>query len=303
MNNIVVSIPIENPLYMYFHIPKTGGTTLLWAIGNQFHREDDKWIKHYHWMVPEQYIFNNIPLLEKRTPEQQKQMKFFTGHGVYSMAHYWLKVRRNPLLFATFRDPIDRLLSSFNFRHGISTLVQEESEFSKIDPPMDAHAKFNRKTAKDYATLYEWYQDASAEHNLQTKWMIKSFYVFMDNRFVLWEDIVRYNNPTVNPDIWPQWFEEIQINDYLYDTALDCVDQKMWWCGTSDTLSEDLPAFCKYAGTSYVEVENRHRSGIDFPRCWTREDVEKQPDFEQLVKAEKYDMALYEHVKTLRRPF
>ena len=302
MNDNVL-IPIENPLFTYFHIPKTGGTTLLWSIGNQFDRTNDRWLKHYHWMVPEQYIYNNIPLLEKRTSEQQKQMKFFTGHGVYSMAHYWLKVRRNPLLFATFRDPIDRLLSSFNFRHGISTLVQEESDFSKIDPPMDAHAKFNRKTAKDYTTLYEWYQDASAEHNLQTKWMIKSFYVFMDNRFVLWEDIVRYNNPTVNPDIWPQWFEEIQINDYLYDMALDCVDQKMWWCGTADTLSEDLPAFCDYAGVKHVTVDNRHRSGIDFPRYWTREDVEKQPDFEQLVKAEKYDTALYNHVKTLKRPF
>lgn len=304
MNNITVSVPIENPLFMYFHIPKTGGTTLLWSIGNQFQREDDRWLRHYHWMTTEQYLFNNIPLLDKRTSKQQKELKFLTGHGIYSMAHYWLKVRRNTLIFTTFRDPIDRLLSSFNFRHGISTLVQDDRDFTYIDPPMDAHAKFNKKTAKDYSTLYEWYLDSSAERNLQTKWMIKSFYTFLDNRFVLWEDVVKYNNPSINPDIWPVWFEEFQIDDYLYSLAFDSVNQKMWWCGTSNTLSNDLKDFCKFAGVDYVEVDNRHRSGIDFPSYWTREEVEQQPDYEQLLKAEQYDIALYTHVKeNLKRPF
>jgi hypothetical protein len=295
---------VDNPLFIYFHIPKTGGTTLLWKIGNQFDRTNDRWIRHYHWMTTEQYLYNNIPLLDKRTVDQQKQLKFLTGHGTYSMAHYWLKVRRNPLMFATFRDPVDRLLSSFNFRHGISTLVQDDRDFSYIDPPMDAHAKFNRKTAQDYSTLYEWYQDASAERNLQTKWMIKSFYTFLDGRFSPWEDIVRYNNPNVNPDIWPIWFEELQIDDYLYNMALECVRNKMWWCGTSDTLSNDIIDLCNHLDIESIDVDNRHRSGIDFPRYWTREEVEAQPDYELLLKAEEHDINLYNYVKeNCKRPF
>lgn len=295
---------VDNPLFVYLHIPKTGGTTLIWSIGNHFHREDDRWVRHYHWMNTPEYLFNNIPILEKRTVEQQRQLKFLTGHGTYSMAHYWLKVRRNALLFTTVRNPIERLLSSFNYRHGVSTLVQDPVEFSYIDPPMDPHAKFNKKTADDYTTLYEWYQDAKAEQNLQTKWIIKSFYNFLDDRFTSWEDIVRKNNPSVNPDIWPNWFEDIDVDDNMLNTALDCVQNKIWWAGTSDTLSDDIVALCDYSGVPYVEVDNRHRSGIDFPRRWTIEEVKAQPDYHKLVAAEQYDLSLYKFVKeNCKRPF
>jgi hypothetical protein len=294
---------VDNPLFVYLHIPKPGGTTLIWSIGNHFHREDDRYLRHYHWMNTPEYLFNNIPILQCRTVDQQKQLKFLTGHGTYDMAHYWLKVRRNPLLFTTIRDPIDRLLSSFNYRHGVSTLVQDPAEFSYTDPPMDPHARFNKKTSIDYPTLWEWYCDSQAEHNIQTKWIIKSFYNFLDDRFIAWEDIVRKNNPEVNPDIWPDWFETIPVDDQMYNTALNCIKHKIWWAGTSDTLSTDIVDLCKYADTPYVKVDDRHRSGIDFPRVWTREDVESQPDYHKLVSAEQYDIGLYNYVKKLKRPF
>ena len=297
--------PADNPLYVYLHIPKSGGTTLLWSIGQQYDRTNDRYLKHYHWMNTQLYLYNNLPILERRTVEQQKQLKFITGHGTYNMVQYWLKVRKQPFLFTTFRDPIDRLLSSFNYRYGVSELSQDRQNFTMIDPPMDIHARFNTKYPNDYSTLYEWYLDASSEQNLQTKWMIKSFYTHYDNRFVPWEAVVKRQNPADSaPDIWPEWFENVQPDQDMFNNVQDIVKNKLWWAGTSDTLSADIPELCKYTGVDYVNVDNRHRSGIDFPRYWTRADVEAQPDFENLLRAEKWDIKLYNYVKhNCKRPF
>ena len=295
---------IENPLFIYLHVPRTGGTTLLWSIGNHLQRENNRYLKHYHWMNTQQYLFNNIPLLERRTVEQQKELLFLTGHGTYAMAHYWLKVRKTPLLFATFRDPIDRLLSSFNFRHGISQLVQDRGYFATMDPPMDPHARFNEKSTSDYSTLYDWYQDASAEHNLQCKWMIKSVYAYMDDNFIPWENIVKTNNPNINPDIWPEWFENIPVDADMFQTVKNIVKDKLWWAGTSETLTDDIVDFCEFVKVPLINVDNRHRSGIDFPMHWTREEVEKQPDYHKLVEAETWDIQIYNYVKNIcKRPF
>lgn len=293
----------NDDVFIYFHIPKSGGTTLVWSIGHYHHREDDRWLRHYHWMNTQDYIYNNIPLLEKRTTEQQKQLKFFTGHSTYNMVHYWLKVRKNPKFFSTVRDPIDRLLSSFNYRYGISSLNQDNQLFSNLNPSMDRHARFNLKTAYDYNTLYEFYQDVKAEQNLQCKWFLKSFYSLIDNNFHPHEELLKFSDGN-NPDIWPEWFEYVDIDEVLYNKVLELVDTKMWWIGTNNTLSQDIKDLCKHAQVPYVAVDNRHRSGIDFPRYWSREDVENQPDYEKLLNSEKWDMHLYNYVnKNLKRPF
>ena len=295
---------VTNPLYVYLHIPKTGGTTLLWAIGNQFDRTDDRYLKHYHWMNTQMYLFNNLPLLERRTVEQQKQLKFLTGHGTNNMVHYWLKVRKTPQLFTTFRDPIDRVLSSFNYRYGISVLTQDTQNFSLLDPPMDIHARFNSKTAADYNTLFEYYQDATSEQNLQTKWMIKSFYEYYENKFIPLEDVQHRPMVDTPPQIWADWASKLNVDQDMYDTAQNIVKNRLWWAGTSDTLSNDITALCKHVGVDKVTVDNRHRAGIDFPRVWTREEVEAQPDYKQLCEAEKWDIKLVEYVrKNCKRPF
>jgi hypothetical protein len=292
-----------DPVYIYLHIPRTGGTTLTWSIGYQFHREDDRWLRHFNWMNAQDYIHHNIPLLERRTVEQHKQLKFITGHSTFNMCHYWLKVRKNPHVFTTVRDPIDRLISSFNYRHGTSVLNQDPGQFTLTSPLMDPHARFNSKTADDYTSMLDWYRDAGGEHNLQCKWLLKSYYVFLDNNFVPFDQIVKHKDPTV-PDIWPAWFDDIEIDDYLFGMVLDIVDNQLWYAGLNETLSEDITALCEYTGVNQVDVNNRHRSGDDYPVYWTREQVEQQPDYARLVDCEKYDIMLYEHIKeNSKRPF
>ena len=292
-----------DPVYIYLHIPRTGGTTLTWSIGYHFHREDDRWLRHYNWMNVQDYIHHNIPMLERRTVDQQKKLKFITGHSTFDQVHYWLKVRKDPCLFTTVRDPIDRLLSSFNYRHGIALLNQDNDHFSLTSPAMDPHARFNKKTASDYETILDWYRDSSAEHNLQCKWLLKSFYALIDNRFVPFADFVKHKDPSI-PDIWPSWFQDFEMNDYLFEMVIDIVDNKLWYAGTSETLSDDIVALCKHADVPYVAVDNRHRSGDDYPIYWDRATIEAQYDYEKLINCEKYDIMLYEYVKEkCKRPF
>lgn len=288
------------PLYIYFHIPKTGGTTFSWTVGHYLHRENDRWLKHYSYMDSQNFIHHNIPLLERRTTEQQRHLKIITGHSTFSMSHYWLKTRRLPRYITTVRQPIDRLLSSFNYRYGVSELNQNNEIFTKCNPTMSLHACLNLKTASDYNSLLEWYQDSNAEHNLQCKWLLKSFYGIFNNQFFLHEDI----KDAPMPDIWPAWLDDLIIDDSIFEKIIDIVDNKLWWASTVDTLSTDIKDFTSYANIEYVDVDNRLRSGVDFPLYWTKEQVLAQPDIDKVIHNESYDQMLYDYVKEkFRRPF
>ena len=292
-----------SPLYIQFHIPRTGGTTLLWKLGNPFDREDNRWLRHYTWTYQQDYQYHNVPLLERRTTEQQEQLKFITGQGTFDQCHRWLNVKREPHYFSFIRNPIDRVLSSFNYRNGMTILNQDPSPFTMGGPAMNMDARLNQRTAKDYDTLYNWYQHAFGEHNLQCKWLLKSFNAFMDGSIIPYSDLIK-DKTYPEPGIWSWWFAEIEIDDELFEIVLDIVDNKMWWIGTNDTLREDIIALCNYTDMPYVNTQDRHISGEDYPVYWTKQQVEQQVDYNKIVEAEKYDNMLYEYVKEkARRPF
>jgi hypothetical protein len=294
---------IDNPVYIQFHIPRTGGTTLLWKLGNPFERTDDRWLHHYTWTYPQDYQYHNVPVLENRTQEQQQQIKFITGQSTFDMCHNWLRVEKTPYQFTFVRDPIDRVLSSFNYRNGMTLLNQDWRPFTFGGPDMIQEAKLHQKTAEDYDTLFDWYCEAPGEHNLQCKWLLKSFYTLQNGKFISHKDLFE-NNMLETPGIWPWWFNDIEMNEELFDLVIDIVGNKMWWCGTSSTLTEDIKALCKYTDTEFVNVDDKHISGEDYPVFWNRTEIESQTNYEQLVKSEQYDIRLYNYIKeNCKRPF
>lgn len=294
---------MNNELFIQFHIPRTGGTTFLWSIGYPFDRKDDRWIRHYNWMYPQDYQYHNVPLLERRTIEQQEQLKFITGQGTFDQCHRWLDVEKTPRTFTFVRNPIDRVLSSFNYRNGMTLLNQDPTPFAMGGPVMSFDARMNQRTAKDYNTLFDWYLDAEGEHNLQCKWLLKSFYKFEDYQIIPYKDLIE-NKYSENPGIWAWWFDEVEMDDDLFEMVIDIVDNKLWWCGLSDTLSQDIPALCDYANVPYVDVPDKHISGEYYDVYWTKEEIKSQSGYNKLVDAEKYDIRLYEYVKEkCKRPF
>lgn len=301
----------NNYIYLFLHIPRTGGTYVENALGHWAHRTDDKFLKHYH------YVQNNserayddafIPLLKNRTNIQQKQLKIMTGHSIFCNSHKWLRVKKEPRIFSTIRNPVERCLSSFNYRHSMATLCQDPATFSVSTPFMTENACHQRKTAGDYDTLYEYYQDCVFETNIQCKWLVKSFlkrdneswyrhpaYLFGPDSGVPIEQAV--------PITWPEWMfyppdEENDIN--WFELASNFFDE-IWWLTRTESLSKSLKDFAKFIDLEFCETDIKTNSSI--LKYWTLEEVQAQPDYHLLVEAEKYDYQLYETAKNWKRPF
>ena len=301
---------LDDQIIIWFHIPRTGGTATFSHFGNHFSREDNQYLTHYNWInSPYDYQATLIPMLHYRTKEQQRHLKFLTGHSVFCNSHKWLRVYKEPLYITTVREPVERLLSSFNYRNVLSTLTQNPTGFTRISPLMNSNAVNNVMEGKDYDTLYHYLMDSSAEKNMQCKFLLAKFMKF-DKR-IGWDWHPTYSgnwdymdNPeTSSPVDHPEWWWDDNL-DVDYFEALKHILPKFFYIGTTENLDVDVPALCEYANATYFEeVDSNSSSSFGVDPIWTIEDVRKQPDYDRLQKALRYDYKLYEYAKKFRRPF
>lgn len=293
---------MQDNLYGYIHIPKVGGTSFINKLGGYLDRTNDRHIKIYNYSAYSEYKLSNIPRMENRTDEQQENLKLVTGHNITSTISF-RSGHDNINFFTIVRNPLDRLLSSFNHRHSLHQFNQDPNEFSLTYPPMNRHALNKQKTAEDYDNLSEWYVESTNEHNLQCKFLLKTFYHYDEraNRLILRDNI---NDREIKYGLvsWPEWINGYNIDDDTWKLIEDIVKQRLWYAITTEDINKFTPKFAKHIGLEYVDHSDIHVAGGDLLRYWSQKDFFEQEHVSWLVSREKYDFKLHELVRTLESP-
>lgn len=99
----------EEFLYIFLHIPRCAGTTLLYHIENNFKKEEI--IGYYsHDKDPIKTLRKRITSL---SDEQKEKVKVIYGHWVPYGFHEFFE--KKPRYFTFMRNPVDQTISSYNF--------------------------------------------------------------------------------------------------------------------------------------------------------------------------------------------
>jgi len=102
----------ENILWVFLHLPKTGGTTFNGLCYKQLIM-DETFVLLNHW--GKQYRYDRQrPSFHDRSIEHRNRVRVLSGHRTYYGIHR-LVPDKEPRYLTSLRDPADRIVSRYNF--------------------------------------------------------------------------------------------------------------------------------------------------------------------------------------------
>ncbi len=102
------------PLWVFFHVPKCGGTTLQAHLENHF-AMDESFITFSYWGRKYRERLGRREFSE-RSAQDRAKAKVLSGHQVYFGIDSLVPEARDVRYFTVLRDPAERCVSLFNFR-------------------------------------------------------------------------------------------------------------------------------------------------------------------------------------------
>ncbi len=127
---------MKSILYIFLHVPKTGGSTMKQHIIQNF-KKDEVFLFDYK-------VWKNKggikPIFDNLTDQQKKRIKIILGHGAYYGVHKFFDKEPRYILF--LRSPINRVLSSYNYN--IDEMLKKKRKKERLDEKLKHMLKNNR---------------------------------------------------------------------------------------------------------------------------------------------------------------
>src|SRR5690606_8978234 len=136
-------------LWLYLHVPKTGGTTINGHLSRHL-AFDDTFVLLNRWGRSYRRREGRLPL-EERTPEERARIRCLVGHRVWYGVHE-LVPGRAPRYVTVVRDPAALIVSRYDFDRSLErTSLTFEAWYAKHFEPEHAQNPQVRFLADRYA--------------------------------------------------------------------------------------------------------------------------------------------------------
>jgi hypothetical protein len=225
----------KRPLYIFLHVPKTGGTTLNGHLAKHL-KFDEEYVHVGRW-GKDYWLKHDLQEWFDRPQEEKDKAKFIAGHEVYYGIHKHVS-NVEPRYILVLRDPLKRYVSGYHFMTSEAVTKGEKpldiiSHYRRIgsDPSGLGHLRKINMTNK-----FIWRMNRPSWLNCMNKSKFLTAILRKINHFFLFH----------TPSAISNWFDRVK-SKWQYQRAQDLIDKCWFVCDTAE-LDTYLPQFFKALG-------------------------------------------------------
>jgi hypothetical protein len=171
----------QEPLFIFVHLPKCGGTTINYHLRYRFKKEEFLYLSKNHGfynLAKQNYEMLNDrkqidDYLSSLSPSQRDKIKIISGHAVYYGIHRFFN--KKPIYFTFLRDPFTRTASQYSqYRRGLSKKPAYDA-FSDLQYSPNTKT-IKKRIVKDGAVLEfkDWIKEKRYQKKAVTQYFIRA---------------------------------------------------------------------------------------------------------------------------------
>ena len=228
----------SRPLFIFLHVPKTGGTTINVHLSEQM-KFDEEYVHIGNW-GSDYRKKHGLVEWEDRPQKEKNKARFLAGHGTYFGIHKEVS-NVKPYYILVLRDPLKRFISGYNFNLS--------GKISQDNVPIQDIISYYNELGRDSGAL-GYHKKRNVINRFLWKMNMSKFFrhALKLNFFV---NMIRRTNHLflfIMPKPISHKYDQL-IQFFQYKSAMDLVNKCWLICATED-LDDHLPYLFTELGVS-----------------------------------------------------